>query len=75
MRSLRSVIGPALCAVAACVFAAPTLLLPADSPSLPKAVLLVGGTVLLTLGAIGIRREGVTRARAPRPDEAPVIEQ
>ncbi|MDQ1123256.1 hypothetical protein [Microbacterium trichothecenolyticum] len=75
MRSIRSLRGPALCAAAAFVFAAPTLFLPADSPTGAKAGFLIAGTVVLVLGAIDIRRDGTTRANARRSDAPSATEE
>lgn len=50
--------GVVLCAAAALVFAAPTVLLPSDSPTGPKLIFVAVGSVILIFGAIRIRREG-----------------
>ncbi|MBN9209952.1 MAG: hypothetical protein J0I95_00350 [Microbacterium sp.] len=49
--------GTILAVVAACVFAAPTLLLPADGPVTAKLGFIVVGAVLLAAAIILTRRE------------------
>lgn len=55
--------GVILATAAAVIFAAPTVVLPADSPVLPKLIFIVAG--LMLFGA------AVVQTRAERPDESP----
>lgn len=52
--------GPLVAVIAAGVFAAPTLFLPADSPVEPKVIFIVIGSVLLTAAIVLTRREPVS---------------
>lgn len=67
--------GVVLCAAAALVFAAPTVLLPADSPTGPKLIFVAVGSVVLIFGAIRIRREGEGEddRKAPAETEGPRV--
>lgn len=62
-------IGFALCVVAVMVLAAPTLVLPADSPTEPKLVFAAAGAIIFALAVLGIRREPAARAPEPRSDD------
>lgn len=62
-------IGVALCLVAVAVLAAPTLLLPADSPTEPKLVFAAAGAVIFLLAVRRIRREPAAQTPPGRQDE------
>ncbi|KTS12905.1 hypothetical protein [Microbacterium testaceum] len=60
-------LGAALSALAALVFATPTLFLPADAHASVKLVFIVGGSALFAFGVIRVRAEGA-ETREPRDD-------
>ncbi len=63
MKRISTPWGMILATGAAAVFAAPTVVLPADSPVLPKLIFIVCGSVLFAAA--------VVQTRAERPDESP----
>lgn len=66
-------IGVVLCVVAAAIFAAPTLFLPADTHVSVKLLFIVAGSLCLALGVFRVRREDKSRPQrgedGARPDE------
>lgn len=61
-RARRRAWGPLVAVVAAIVFAAPTLILPADSPVGPKLIFIAVGAVLLVAAIVLTRLEPPSRA-------------
>lgn len=62
--------GPIVAALAALVFAAPTLFLPADSPVSAKLVFIVAGSILLAAAIVLTRAEpGARNPDLSEPDD------
>ncbi|MDF2990781.1 MAG: hypothetical protein K0S37_1295 [Microbacterium sp.] len=70
METGRSIpLGAALSAVAALVFATPTLFLPADVHVSVKLVFIVAGSILFAVGVLRVRGEGAAPT-ASEPSES-----
>lgn len=63
-------LGAALSALAALVFATPTLFLPPDVHASVKLVFILGGSALLAIGVIRVRTEDI-EPREPEDDRTP----
>lgn len=61
--------GAVISMIAAAVFAAPPLVLPADSPVGPKLVFIVVGSVLLATAIVATRAEPGSRGGQPQDAE------